>query len=1257
MYTLLKVHAEDIARLNPQRLTDLIDKLLVHEAVTNGIPKHSIQVGTQLNTPDGGIDAYVEWTDGPTHTEFLPCQKCAFQVKTGKGEITPSKLEREIVKNGDIKPEIERAFKSTATYILFTNQHKNTAQINRLREKFLNLLRLYSKDYADSAQIRVYAVDSIARWVNSFLPVIIDVRCWLNQPVPAGLMSWEMWNNFESRALKTQFVADEMREQVINTIRETLVVETKHLRILGLSGIGKTRLALEALTPNFNTSAPDQVVYVDTFICENFDAGVLQSWIQQDWGGILVVDNCDQTLHQNLVRQIELSESKFSLLTLHYETSQSDNRTPTFKLTRMDDEFIEKILRPAYKGNIPDLERVVQFAQGFPQMAVLLAEARLARETDAGRLNDDVMLDKLVGGNKVLPANQRRILRACAVFDKFGFEGNVSEEYKFLAKDIAAVDKETFYECVILQTNRGIIGRAGRFAQVVPKPLAIRLAAEWWLLTPQENILNLIENGMPGQLEESFCDQVAMLDFLPDVQKIAKRLCGVQGPFGQAEVILSTRGSRFFRSLVELDPKTTANSIYLVLDSLSDAQLVEVAGDTRRNLIEALEKLCFRSETFEKATWSLMLLASNENESWSNNATGVFKQLFRVFLSGTSAPPDMRLKVIDSILNLNSKRSRILAIEALSSALTTHGSGRLIGAENQGSGEPLKEWRPTVWGEVFDYWIEIIERLTDLIETDPSHWFVARDELGKKIRSVFRSSQVMVDAIDTAIHKIVKSRGPLWIAAVDSITNVLKYDCKDIREDAIAKLYEWERLLTPTELEDRLTFYITSPIYDLQKSETGEYIDYAKTTAENLAQELAHDIDALVPHVPQLIENTQVQGFNFGRSLIIHADGWENFFESSIHFAKENPNPHTEFLGGMLAGIYQLDPVRWNRQMSVLANDPKLASLYPSFLTTGLIQEVHLTTLIEILRLDAFDVGVLVTLGQGTHLDSIPASSLSRFLIDLSNHSPKARWVSLDILIMHCHGTDRSKDFYEVFRKLSLEIPSFWTEKSDYSVDSYHWKEAVLTTLSLENQRNFAIEISKQVIALASKGDLMDSIHVFEPILRALLDQYPVEAWREITSFVESCEYSDLFYLRELLKREEVGERESRISLLSIVPDELIENWCENSPSVGAIFIAEVTEVFGGEDDSFTLSPRATYLIDTFGESNEILRALDTNLGTFTFTNSLKDRFQCEVVLLEPLSNHSIANVRNWANDKIERLKELIENEERIEQEQEIGIF
>src|SRR5690606_16643524 len=104
-------------------------------------------------------------------------------------------------------------------------------------------------------------------------------------------------------------------------------------------------------------------------------------------------------------------------------------------------------------------------------------------------------------------------------------------------------------------------------------------------------------------------------------------------------------GSLLFRYVVEVNPIKTAQALDA---SFARMKKTEISGidNGRRNLVWALEKLCFRNQTFDIATKILYSFAVSENETWSNNATHQFIQLFQLFLSGTQASLYKRLDII-----------------------------------------------------------------------------------------------------------------------------------------------------------------------------------------------------------------------------------------------------------------------------------------------------------------------------------------------------------------------------------------------------------------------------------------------------------------------------------------------------------------------------------------------------------------------------------------------------------------------------------
>jgi len=337
--------------------------------------------------------------------------------------------------------------------------------------------------------------------------------------------------------------------------------------------------------------------------------------------------------------------------------------TLAIRLAPAPPSLIQAMLGQVYQGlAAKDLAHIARYAQGFPRMAVMLADARLNEDLDIGYLKDDELIESLLWGRGPRNDEARRVIAACALFERVGCYKDRNEEYRFVAEQVCRIDPDNFYRHVVDFRRRGIIDVRGRYIRVVPLPLAVSLAADWWCHCHPERARALISMEMPGNLAEALCDRVAKLDFLPEARELVRDLCGESIPFGQAGVLNSERGSRLFRSLAEVNPEVAARTLERVFGDWSREDLRDVRAG-RRNLIMTLEKLCFRRETFPTAARLLLAFAAAENEHWSNNATGIFQQLFRVYLSGTETPPKERLPIIDEALASSESHRQRLAVE------------------------------------------------------------------------------------------------------------------------------------------------------------------------------------------------------------------------------------------------------------------------------------------------------------------------------------------------------------------------------------------------------------------------------------------------------------------------------------------------------------------------------------------------------------------------------------------------------------------
>src|SRR5947209_14727584 len=104
-------------------------------------------------------------------------------------------------------------------------------------------------------------------------------------------------------------------------IRSEMLKPKVALRIIGRSGLGKTRVAFEAFKPperaaDDSTQAilSGSVAYVDFLDEEHTVVNLVSQLRGRGAAGVIVVDNCPEDVHERLVDHITHENSRLSLL-------------------------------------------------------------------------------------------------------------------------------------------------------------------------------------------------------------------------------------------------------------------------------------------------------------------------------------------------------------------------------------------------------------------------------------------------------------------------------------------------------------------------------------------------------------------------------------------------------------------------------------------------------------------------------------------------------------------------------------------------------------------------------------------------------------------------------------------------------------------------------------------------------------------------------------------------------------------------------
>lgn len=223
--------------------------------------------------------------------------------------------------------------------------------------------------------------------------------------------------------------------------------------------------------------------------------------------------------------------------------------------------------------------------------------------------------------------------------------------------------------------------------------------------------------------------------------------------------LTTKQGARLFSALAEADPESALECLKRTIGTWSKEKLLQFTTG-RREVVWALEKIAMWSELFPDASRLLLALGEAENEPYSNNARGVFAQLFSPAygrIAPTEASPQERFPILKEALESKSKEQRIMALSACDHALETGPHVRTIGAEYQGLRMGPKLWTPKTYGELFDAyrqaWEMLRERLDNLEQAEQQQTVNILLQRARGIGRIHMLSDMVINTIDELSKK------------------------------------------------------------------------------------------------------------------------------------------------------------------------------------------------------------------------------------------------------------------------------------------------------------------------------------------------------------------------------------------------------------------------------------------------------------------------------------------------------------------------
>jgi hypothetical protein len=943
-----------IAQLDDKSLVKLLKRLVLAESRLAGIPLRGAAVPLQITIPDSGEDGRVEWTGGQPSTAYLPNRFTALQSKAQN--LAESRVRNEVLKTSKegppkLSPVILEVLSRKGAYVIFCRERMVTEKRKKLVKAIQAAITAGGGNPKKATAIEIYDANLIVDWVNTHPAVALWLASQRLGRNLAGFQTHEAWGRTPefspawkpsdeprfapvNRVVPTENRKDPKRgawtyEQAAAEMLDFLATEKAIVRVFGPSGYGKSRFVYEVLGSARGIADEidsDSVIYCDGSIAGYEAVKLALELADTGLHAILVVDECPDELHHKLVNIVKRMNSRLRLVTLDIETKVLQaSDTLSVRVEKSDDKLIQEIA----KGVMPDLSDsdtrfIAEIAEGFPRMAVLAAQ----QDGDSRQtlVSAEQILDRIIWSGKQRVPDAQRVLEIASLFEWLGLQDPVEDQAAFLATELAQMPTLQFVEHLLSFKARGIITQRGDFVQVGPVPLAARLGlARLSVMTPQQ-LVQFFQKA-PPELRSSLLKRIKWMDTSPTAVAFAERLLQPE-MLGKFAALNTEFGSKALDRLVHVAPDVCSATIERVFGHLTIDEL-KAAHDGRRYLVWSLEKLVFRRKTFDRSALLLLKLAVAENENYGNNSTGIFNQLFQLYLSGTEAEPKVRLLVLDEGLKSTDEIQRRICVDALGHMLDSGHYSRSGGAEQIGSADALEDWRPKTYGEIHDFFRAATSRLVSIAISDNSLAPLAKNHLASHIRGLL--NHLPASEVKAMIDTITSHHG-FWPDALTSVSDWLYFD----RENSTpAKVYKEIRsmydALLPTDPADLAVLYthcwradLHDPDSKYDRSPNGKHdFDYASRQATAMAAKIAKDATLIQRSVERLACSDGHGTLPFAKELMKRVENPQTLCEMAIKVAEESAHaPNRGFFGGLIAGADERTGNWQRRSFERLYNRP-----------------------------------------------------------------------------------------------------------------------------------------------------------------------------------------------------------------------------------------------------------------------------------------------------------------------------------------------
>jgi hypothetical protein len=1241
------ITGDDIAALNDEDLRTLVGRLCEAELRRRALPVSAVTWGGNQTAKDGGLDVHVALPTGTQINGFVARPDTGFQVK--KPDMPRAEILDEMRPNGVLRPVILELAKASGAYIIVsaTGSTSHSALANRraaMREAVAGIVG------ADELFVDFYDRNRLATWVRDHPGVIPWLRSTIGRPIQ-GWRSFGAWSRVPQGKPATYLVDETARittgqtdegdglsaTQGLEKMRDLLASPGGLIRLVGLSGVGKTRFAEALFDPTIGAGSLDPALAFYTDLADDPvppPITVVSSLIAARTRAIVVVDNCPPDTHRQLADAVGEHGTTVSLLTIEYDIREDQPEgTEVFSLSTSSSELIEKLVSSRFpEVSEVDLRTIAEFSGGNARIALALAGTVTKTESVSG-LNDAELLRRLFLQRHEPDSSLMAIAQACALV--YSFEGEtISGEGAELPaiSTLAGRSPEDVYRATAELKRRDLLQERGPWRAVLPHAIANRLAATALENIPRETVLSgLLQQGTP-RLAQSFSRRLGYLAGSKEARNIAESWLAPGGLLADVGD-LNELGRAMFTNVAPLVPDAALAAIEHVLREAGE-ETVRRCGA----FAPMLRSIAYESEHFGRTVSLLVKIGRLQLDERSDRGpVGIFESLFHVILSGTHATPIQRAAVADSLLKSPDALERELGVQALQAMLKTGHFvapyGFEFGAQSRDFGyhprttEEVRNWFATA--------LALAERFGSL---DSPIAEQVRTAVATEFRGLWHQDHDGLERVSRAFASTGFWREG-WIGARE--TRI--YDGDGLPSEISARLIALEEFLRPKDLVERVRGTVLNAkghrfdIDDLESVKSNDYAGMmARSTAaaERLGADVVSDESTFETVLSELLAGGG-KVIDFGRGVGAAAQDPRATWRTMVARLATTQTTRIDLLGGFLEGLHKRDPALADALLDEALDDPVLARWVPTLQRSTPIDDRALFRLHQTLERDSAPATAFYALAYGRVSDSIPAAALKKLLLAVLD-KPEGLPVVLEILSMRFHGdrTDKRPSAPEVIEVAKEFLRRYRFHRTDRQAthEDYGLGTIIRASLCDKEGKPISRRLSRELADGVSAHEL--SAHDYGDTMGALVAVQPFEVLDELFSGDQQSQRKGIRLLDTL--------RQFRQSPMDGLSDETIIDWCDRNPAVRYPLAAAIGLLFKRPSEkaphewTSLTSKLLSNAPDPVAVFNEIAARLYPRGG---WSGSLATKLETRLQLLEQLdlSLPELVSAREAAKAKLQR--------------------